>query len=163
MKKVRYIFWITFILSLSLNAAFILHLFTSMDTSKNPTVNPSQTKSPVQKPNLELTTDQLKKMEPFQLKIHRENETIKKEIRQYQVKLLASINKEPIDKQAINRCIDRINNLQKKIQQNTVKEILYLKKHMNPDQCNCFIKNLGDSMIKSSSPCNCPNCKSYKQ
>jgi Spy/CpxP family protein refolding chaperone len=154
MKFNKFIFGLVFVLSLSLNAAFLIHLFT---------VHLSHTEKPTGQMPMELTEQQKKQIEPIRLKIHQDNDTIKKQIHQCQEKLLTALKNEPVDKQAIYQCIDNINNLQKKIQKNTVEEIIEIRKYMNPDQCNCLIKGLGAAMQQTVKPCSCPNCQSHKQ
>lgn len=154
MKTNKFILGIIFILSLSLNAAFLINLLTA------PT---SHGETQENLPGLNLTNQQKKQMEPIRLKIHQENEAIKKQIHQCQEKLVAALKTEPVDKQTIYKCIDNISNLQKKIQKNTVEEIIQVKKYMNPDQCNCLIEGLGAAMHQTAKPCNCPHCQSDKR
>lgn len=149
MKANKFIFGLVFVLSLSFNAAFLIHHFT---------VHSSQAETPANQMPMELTAQQKKKMEPIRLKIHQDNEAIKKQIHQCQEKLLAALKNEPVDKEAVYQCIDNINNLQKKIQKNTVNEIIQIRKYMNPDQCNCLIEGLGVAMHQTTQPCNCPSC-----
>ena len=153
MKVNKFIFGIIFVLSLSFNAAFLIHQFT---------VHPSSTETPANQMPLVLSEQQKKQMEPIRLKIHKDNEAIKKEILQCQEKLLTALKTQPVDKQAIYQCIDNISNLQKKIQQNTVEEIIQLRKYMDPDQCNCLMEGLGAAMHQTTKPCNCPYCQSQK-
>jgi Spy/CpxP family protein refolding chaperone len=122
------------------------------------TVHPSHAETQENLPELNLTNQQKKQMEPIRLKIHKDNEAIKKQIHQCQEKLVAALKTEPVDKQAIYQCIDNISNLQKKIQQNTIEEIIQVRKYMNPDQCNCLIEGLGVSLHQAAKPCDCPYC-----
>lgn len=154
MKTYKFILGIIFILSLSFNAAFLIHLFTA---------HPSHAETPANQMHLDLTGQQKKQMEPIRLKIHRDNEAIKKQIHQCQENLLAALKSEPVNKQAIYECIDNISNLQKKIQQNTVEEIIQVRKYMNPDQCNCLIEGLGAVMHQTTKPCDCPSCQSHSK
>ncbi len=149
MKVNKFIFGLILVLSLSFNAAFLIHQFK---------VHPSNAETPVNQVPLDLTDQQKKQMEPIRLKIHKDNETIKKQIHQYQEKLLTALKNEPVDKKAVYQCIDNINDLQKKIQKNTVEEIIQVRKYMNPDQCNCLIEGLGTAMQQTTKPCNCPYC-----
>lgn len=149
MKVYKIVFGLTFILSLSFNAAFLIHLTTA---------HPSHAETPANQMLMDLTDQQKKQMEPIRLKIHKENEAIKKQILQCQKKLLTTLKTQPVDKQAIYQCIDNINHLQKKIQQNTMEEIIQIRKYMNPDQCNCLIEGLGAAMHQTTKPCNCPYC-----
>ena len=154
MKVYKIIFELIFILSLSFNAAFLIHQFT---------VHPSHPETSANQMPMDLTDQQKKQMEPIRIKIHKDNEAIKKQILQCQERLLAALKNEPVDKKAIYQCIDNINDLQKKIQKNTVEEIIQIRKYMNPDQCNCLIEGLGAVMQQTAKPCNCPHCQSHKQ
>jgi len=149
MKVYKIIFGLIFVISLSINAAFLIHQFT---------VHASRAETPVNQMSMELTEQQKKQMEPIRLKIHKDNEAIKKEIIQCQEKLLAALKNEPVNKASVYQCIDNINDLQKKIQKNTVDEIIQIRKYMNPDQCNCLIEGLGAAMHQTTQPCNCPYC-----
>jgi Spy/CpxP family protein refolding chaperone len=149
MKVYKIVFGLIFILSLSFNAALLIHLITA---------HPSHAETPANQMPMDLTDQQKKQMEPIRLKIHKDNEAIKKEILQCQEKILTALKNEPVDKQAIYQCIDNISHLQKKIQQNTVEEIIQIRRYMNPDQCNCLIEGLGTAMKQTTKPCNCPSC-----
>jgi Spy/CpxP family protein refolding chaperone len=153
MKTGKIIFGIIFILSLSFNAAYLIHLFTVH----------GHTGTSNKQMNLKLTELQKKAIEPVRARIHRENEAIKKQIAQCQEKLLVALKSEPVDKNAINNCLENISNLQKKIQQNTIEEIIHIRENMNPEQCNCLIEGLGSALTHSSKPCNCPYCQSHKK
>jgi Spy/CpxP family protein refolding chaperone len=153
MKTGKIIITIIFVLSLSFNAAFIIHLINA-----HPAHSASQ-ETPVK---LDLTDEQKKQIEPIRTKMHRENEAIKKQIAQCQEKLLSALKSDPVDKNAINNCLENISSLQKKIQQNTIEEIIHIREHMNPEQCNCLIEGLGSAMAQSSKPCDCPYCQSHK-
>ncbi|NIM13464.1 MAG: periplasmic heavy metal sensor [Candidatus Aminicenantes bacterium] len=150
----KIILTIVLFLSLSFNAAFIIHLLTA---------HPALSASPEIQSNLNLTDEQKKQMEPIRAKLHRENEAIKKQIAQCQEKLLTALKSDPVDKNAINNCLENISNLQKKIQQNTIEEIIHIRKYMNPEQCSCLIEGLGSAMAHSSKPCDCPYCQSHKK
>lgn len=152
MKISKIILGILFILSISFNAAFLINLLTAETTHTETSENPL---------NLNLTEQQEKQVETVRAKMHRENQAIKKQIAQCQEDLLKALKQEPVDKAAINGYIENISNLQKKIQQNTIEEIIQVKKYMNPDQCNCLIEGLGTAMANTSKPCNCPHCQSH--
>ena len=145
---------IIFILSLSFNIAFLIHMITS---------HPAHSEAAEYHMNLNLSEEQKKLMEPIRLKMHRENEAVKKQIMKCQAKLMAALKTEPVDKEAINRCIENISDLQKKIQLNTVEEIIRIRKYMSTEQCNCLIDNLGTAMNQTTKPCNCPHCRSHKK
>ena len=159
MKTAKFLFGVVFILSLSFNAAFLLHLF----TAKTPSPPANTAEASLNQLNLDLSEEQLKQMEPLRQKLHQENETIKKEMFQCQEKLLAALDSDPPDKAVINTCIENINTLQKKIQQNTIEEIILVRKVMNPEQCNCLMKGLGAAMQQTAAPCNCSHCQSAKK
>ncbi len=142
---------IIFILSLSLNVAFIIHFL-----STQPPAASAQDRLPVP---LHLTDQQVKDIQPIRQKIHKENEHIKKQIQQYQSKLLTALQEEPVDRGEVNRCIDEINGYQKKIQHNTVEEILQVQKHMNPHQCQCFLHNIDCAMKDSTQQCGNDCCR----
>ncbi|MCP5050700.1 MAG: periplasmic heavy metal sensor [bacterium] len=147
----RMILKIIFILSLSFNAAFLIHLFT----------RPAETQtapSPSGHLYLELTDQQKKQIAPVQQAMQRQNETIKKQVAQYQGQLLEALKKEPVDRTEVSRCINQINGLQKQIQLNTVEEIIRIREYMNPEQCNCLIGCLGASMEGSSHTCDSSCC-----
>jgi hypothetical protein len=146
---------IIFIISLSFNAAFLIYLFTPTIFSK-PKITGNEMK-------LELTDQQKKHLEPSRVKIHRENETIKSQITLCQQKLMAALKADPVDRAAINKCIENINNLQKKIQQNTIEEILLLREHMDTDQCNCLMEGLNAAMESSTRACDCPQCRAARK
>ncbi len=153
MKMSKIIPAILFILSISFNAAFLINLLTAQTTHTKTSENPL---------NLNLTEQQEKQVEAVRVKMHRENQAIKKQIAQCQEDLLKALKQEPVDKAAINGCIENISSLQKKIQQNTIEEIIQVKKYMNPDQCNCLMEGLGTAMADTSKPCNCPYCQSHR-
>jgi Spy/CpxP family protein refolding chaperone len=147
MKAYKIIFGLIFVLSLSFNVAFLIHLITA---------HPSHPEIPANQMSMDLTDQQKKQMESIRLKIHKDNEVIKKQILQCQGKLLTALKTQPVDKKAIYQCIDNISHLQKKIQHNTVEEIIQIRKYMNPDQCNCLMEGLGAAMNQMAKPCNCP-------
>jgi Spy/CpxP family protein refolding chaperone len=148
---IKKILGIIFILSLSFNAAFIIHL-----VSYSSKTEASHTK-------LKLSEHQKKMIEPIRIKMHRANEAIKKQITQCQEKLLTALKTDPADKDAINGCLKNISNLQKKVQQNTIEEIIQIRKFMNPEQCNCLLDSLSAVMNHTSKSCNYPYCQSHKK
>ena len=119
MKMFRIILGTAFILSLSFNIAFLIHMFTA---------HPVHSETAENHVNLNLSEQQKKLMEPIRLKMHKENEAVKKQIVKCQEKLMAALKTEPVDKEAINQCIEHISDLQKKIQLNTIEEIIQVKK-----------------------------------
>ena len=156
MRRIKIIPAIIFILSLSFNAAFLIHMLTAHAAH-------SETMEKEIPLNLNLSEQQKKQLEPFRLKMHRENEVIRKKITQCQKELLSALKTEPVDKKAIDQCIENISQLQKEVQLNTIEEILQVKKHMNPEQCNCLINGLGSALGQAAKPCNCPHCRALKK
>ncbi|MCP4218259.1 MAG: hypothetical protein GY765_26725 [bacterium] len=145
---IKKILGLVFILSVSLNIAFIIYMM----------AGPSQAEAPKATSKLELSEKQKKEIEPVRQKIHLRNEAIKKEMAGHQVKLMDLLSDEAVDKKAAFLCIDKINGLQKEIQQNTVEEVIALKSHMTPQQCNCLLEGMESSLKKSAKPCNCSCC-----
>lgn len=151
MNKTKIVPGIIFILSISFNVAFIIHLATARSSAGAGQIE------------LDLSEQQKKLLEPVRMEMHRENESIKKQISRCQEKLLAALKNEPVDKNTINQCIENISGLQKQIQENTIEEIIRVKKYMNPDQCNCLIDGMGAALNQNAPPCNCPHCRSHKK
>jgi hypothetical protein len=145
---------IVFLLSLSFNVAFLIHLLSVHIIPATSTENHVA---------LQLTHQQKKHIEPIRAEMHRQNETIKAQIASCREKLLAALKAEPVDKTAITKCVDNISNLQKKIQLNTIEEIIHLRNFMDADQCNCLIDSLEAAMTGTAKPCNCPQCRSARQ
>lgn len=140
------------ILSLGFNAAAVIYF---LQSPKTVAANAAPDLKTIP---MHLTDQQKKEIEPLRLEFHRKNQTIKKEITARQKELLAALDEEHVDITTVNRCIDTINQLQKKIQLNAAEEIIRMKKIMNPRQCTCMIKNLGHAMDKSNQPCTCTHC-----
>jgi len=154
MKTFKIIPGIIFVLSLSFNTAFLIRMLTA---------HPAHSETAENYLNLNLSEQQKKQMEPIRLKMHKENEAVKKQIAQCQEKLLTALKTEPVDKKAINQCIENISDLQKKIQLNTIEEIIQVKKYMNTEQCNCLIDGLGVALNQTAKACNCPHCRAHKK
>lgn len=152
MKMNKIIPGILFILSISFNVAFLINLLTAPTTHTETSENPL---------NLNLTEGQEKHVETVRAKMHRENQAIKKQIAQCQEDLLDALKQEPVDRTTINDFLENISALQKKIQQNTIEEIIQIKKYMNPEQCNCLMEGLWTAMADTSKPCDCPYCQSH--
>ena len=144
----RGIIRVFFILSISLNIAFAVYLFSSATTKENN--------------NLQLTAPQIKVVKEIRQNVHQENEKIKKEIIQCQKDMLVALKKEKVNKETISQCIDKISNLQKKIQLNTIDEILQVKEKLNQHQCNCLIDDLGTKLSQTSKGCSKECCNPTK-
>jgi Spy/CpxP family protein refolding chaperone len=144
MKTGRIIFFIAFLLSLSLNTALLINRF-----SRSASTSPA---------SLNLTAQQKKNIAPIRLKTHRANESLKAEIAKCQRDLLEALKSDPVDRTAVSRCIENISDLQKKIQLNTIEEIIEVKKHIDPHQCNCLVQNMSTALGQDSKACDCPHC-----
>jgi Spy/CpxP family protein refolding chaperone len=148
--KNRLFLRIIFILSLSFNAAFLIQLLSPARAHSEAVGEPAA---------LNLSDRQKQRIGPVRMELHKENEAIKQQIVRHQQELLAVLKKEPIDRAEANRCIDKINGLQKKIQQNTVEEIIRIRQYMTDHQCNCLIDGIGAAMQQKSQPCNGDCCR----
>lgn len=135
------------ILSISINIAFAIHLFTSIHAG-------SKAKS------LELNLTELQKsqIKKNRLKSHQENELLKKKIAECQERMIAILQSETVDKEKTNHCIEEISSIQKEIQRNTIEEIIQIKKYLNPHQCNCLVQGISAQMKQSSKPCTMECC-----
>jgi len=87
------------------------------------------------------------------MKIHKEsrgfiveNEQLEKELGKCRQELFNLLNSENIDRTKIEECISTISQIQKKIQLNTVEQLLIYKKHMDEEQCRCFLQEFGENM-----------------
>ncbi len=132
----RIVWRIIFVVSIGLNAAFLIHLL-----SGHACLTASSRE-------LNLSAQQQNQLQQLRLNYHRLNESVRKEIAGCQERMLAELNREKIDKKQINQCIEKIGNLQKKLQQNTVEEIIQVKEFLSPQQCNCLIDQLKTRMKK---------------
>jgi Spy/CpxP family protein refolding chaperone len=132
---------ILFILSVSLNIAFSIHLFTSSaDSQADPYA-------------LNLSEVQKESAARIRMQNHRANEKLKKEIAMCQEELMALLKAEEVDKEKINGCLEKISSLQRDIQKNTIAEILQLKNVLDTHQCNCLIDGLHSKLQGASAPC----------
>lgn len=148
MKLRKIIVSAVFILSLSINAAFVIHMF-----GTHPGSSTENKGIP-----LDLTAGQKQQMEPIRIKTQKKNETIMQEMARCRSSLLEALRQDPVDRDTVYKCIDTISDLQKKIQLNTVEEIIQVRKYMSQHQCNCLINNLAVAMGEAPEPCNCGHC-----
>lgn len=132
----RIVWRIVFVVSIGLNAAFLIHLLSG---------HAGLTASSGE---MSLSAQQQNQLQQLRSNYHRLNESVRKEIADCQERMLAELNKEKIDKEQINRCVEKISDLQKKLQQNTVEEIIQVKEFLSPQQCNCLIDQLKSRMKK---------------
>ena len=132
---------ILFILSLSFNAAFLVYLVSHQKTS------------PVDRVDLNLSAEQQKQVQEIRLKKHRQNEAIKREISRSQESMMSALRAAVVDRKQVNRHVKEINHLQQQLQQNTVEEILELKRLLDSEQCTCLMDGLDAEMKHSMAPC----------
>lgn len=142
---VRIILRLIFILSISFNIAFILHLLGHSPDQKNIQLN--------------MTEKQREYVNRIHLKVHKDNKEIKDRIRQCQKDLMKALKEEELNHEQVSKCIDEINNLQKKIQLNTIEEIIQVKKVLNKHQCDCLIDGLNQRLSQVSKPCDRECCQ----
>lgn len=148
-RKKGLIIRIIFILSLSFNTAFTIHLFLPagvQSEAAGPTVE------------LNLSEHQKKQISPVQEKIHKENEALKQKIATCQNKLLTALKQNPVNRGEVNNCIDEINAYQKQLQKNTIDEIIRIRQYMTDHQCNCLIDGIGAAMQNRTHKCTAGCC-----
>lgn len=155
MKKGKIIAIAVFILSLSINAAFVVHMFSTHPETEREGVPPSH--------DLNLTEDQKKQIKPIRSKTQQRNESVKQEMARCKASLLEALRKDPVDRETVYKCIDTISDLQKKVQLNTVEEIIQVRSLMSQHQCNCLINNMAVAMGEAPEPCNCGHCDASKK
>lgn len=144
----RIILRVVFILSISFNIAFLVYILTLPAGQANI--------------NLNMTDNQREAVNRIHLKLHKENEGIKKEIRERQIELINALKAEKVNREIVGKCIEKINILQKKIQQNTIDEIIQVKIYLNDHQCDCLIDGLNMKISRASIPCDRECCKPKK-
>ena len=110
----RIILRVIFILSISFNIAFFIHLLGHTPGQKNIQLN--------------MTEEQREVESRIHLKMHKENEGIKKKIRECQTQMIDALKAVKVDRDKIIKCSTKISNLQRQIQLNTVDEIIQVKK-----------------------------------
>jgi Spy/CpxP family protein refolding chaperone len=126
-----------FILSLSFNAAFLGQLLFSPEKSKagDNFLN-----------ELRLSKEQGEKIRAASEFIDRENRELTAKIKKCQQNLIQSLQEPQVDKEKAYQCINDINALQQKIQENTIKKILICKEHLTRDQCSGLMDNMCKKM-----------------
>ena len=139
---------IIIILSVSLNIALAIHLFT-----------PSTQAGEDQPLPLNLTEAQKKQVSQIHEEKHSDNEVLKRHIAQCQQKMMGMLKAQNIDKKEIYQCIDKISELQKGLQRNTVDTIIRMKKVLDNKQCTCLIDGLNSKMAGASKECTSDCCK----
>ena len=124
-----------FLFSLIFNVVFIVHTLSDRHSGVENT-----------SPGFVLDESQKEKITEESAGILEENVKFEGELKKCRQDLYNLLNSEVPDKKEIEKCITTINEIQKKIQMNTVEQLLIYKKHMTEDQCKCFLKEFGDKM-----------------
>jgi len=75
-----------------------------------------------------------------------DNIKLEDELKRCRQDLYNLLNSESTDRAGIEKCISTISEIQKKIQMNTVEQLLIYKKHMDREQCKCLLKEFGRKM-----------------
>lgn len=143
----RKLFIALFLFSFIFNVIFILHLISDRHSEK---VNDA--------PAFLLNDSQKKKIAEDASGILSENVKLENGLERCRKDLYILLNSEETDRKEIEKCITTINDIQKKIQMNTVEHLLIYKKHMTKEQCKCFLKEFGENMNvhhKCDENCSC--------
>jgi len=145
---VRIILRVIFILSVSFNIAFVIHQLGHDSGSENIQLN--------------LSDEQHEAVNGIHLKLHKENEVIKEEIRECQTEMINALKEEKVNREKVAKCIEKISVLQKKIQMNTIDEIIQVKKNLDTHQCNCLIEGINLRLSQVSKACDKECCRPKK-
>ncbi len=130
----RKLFFLFFLFSFIFNIVFILHLRSDRHTDNK------------KLPAFHLNDFQKKKINEESSEIINDNIKLENELAKCRQDLYNLLNSEDNDKVKIEECINTISNIQKKIQLNTIDQLLIYKKHMDKEQCKCFLKEFGKNM-----------------
>ena len=143
----RIVWRIVFVLSLSLNLAFVGSLVFSDSVAEG------------QSSSLILSEKQKQEVARIQQIVRQKNESIKRKLFACQRDLLTALNQDHVDKDKITKCIEDISTMQKQIQMNAVDQILQIRQHLDKSQCNCLMKELEAGMAKTGQPCDKDCCQ----
>jgi len=147
----KLIFRFIFILSILLNLSMAVHFFKSNFNTKSTEFA------------LNLTKQQKERMTKIRLVSHKKNEQIKIQIKRCQEKMIADLKAVEVNKENVFAHIRDINALQEKIQQNTIEEILQVKKFLNHNQCECLIDGLHAKLSAATKICSKECCNPEKK
>ncbi|MCJ7525757.1 MAG: hypothetical protein MUP71_11160 [Candidatus Aminicenantes bacterium] len=147
----KLIFRFIFILSILLNLSMAVHFF-----KDNFKTNKAEFA-------LNLTKQQKEKMAEIHLVSHKKNEQIKIQIKRCQEKMITDLKAVEVDKDKIFAHLRDISALQEKIQQNTIEEILALKKFLHHHQCECLIDGLQAKLAAATKICSKECCHPEKK
>ncbi|MEN8153384.1 MAG: hypothetical protein ABFR75_05125 [Acidobacteriota bacterium] len=136
MKK-RIIFFI-FLFSLILNIALVVNIISS-EKGKSPERSLFSEK-------INLSDDQKKKIDDESFFLKEENKKLELKLSECRKELYTVLDSDIVDKTRVEKCIDDINRIQKKIQMNTIDHLLIYKKHLSKKQCDCFLADFGEQM-----------------
>jgi len=129
------IFVLLFLFSFIFNVIAVVYLLSTRTDSE-----------PVQAHSFHLNESQKQKIKNESSDILQENVKLEGELEKCRQDLYNLLNSEDNDRTKIEECISTISNIQKKIQMNTVEQLLIYKKHMDEEQCKCFLKEFGENM-----------------
>ena len=135
--KQKILFFI-FLFSFILNIVFFVRFFFSR--------NGSIPERSLFNEKINLSEDQKKKIEEESYILKEENEKLELKLSECRSDLYDVLESDTVDKTKVEKCIDDINKIQKKIQMNTIEHLLIYKKHLSKKQCDCFLADFGDKM-----------------
>lgn len=147
----KLIFRFIFILSILLNLSMAVHFFKDNFKTKKAEFA------------LNLTKQQKEKMAKIRLVNHKKNEQIKIQIRRCQGKMITDLRAVEVDKEKIFAHLRDISALQEKIQQNSIEEILAVKKFLHHHQCECLIDGLQAKLSAATKICSKKCCHPEKK
>ena len=128
--------WVTvFLFSLVFNVVFILDLLSDKHFGKAAASG-----------SVELSAPQKKSIQYESAGLESENASLEKELEVCRRDLYSLLESRDTDRAKIRDCIETINEIQKKIQLNTIDQLLIYKKHMTPEQCRCFFRDFGQNL-----------------
>ena len=136
MKK-RILFFI-FLFSVILNIVLVINILSS-EPGKTPDRSLFSEK-------INLSADQRKMIEKESSFLKGENKKLEFKLSECRSDLYAVLDSDVVDKSKVEKCIDDINKIQKKIQMNTIEHLLIYKKHLSKEQCDCFLADFGKKM-----------------
>lgn len=146
-----------FILSLSFNAAFLIYLL--FGQGGNPGYSGHRGYSggaaaPGNVAAVVLSPEQMQQIQPLRLRYEKSSRELRRQMAAFREKMMGALKQEPADRGTVMECIAAISALQEKVQVNAAEEILALKKHMTPQQCDCMVDGLSSAIREgAAAPC----------
>lgn len=147
----KLVFRFIFILSVLLNLSMAVHFFKGNLKTKKAEFA------------LNLTKQQKEKMAMVRLVSHKKNEQIKIQIKRCQEKMITDLKAAEVDKEKVFAHLRDISALQEKIQQNSIEEILAVKKFLQHHQCECLIDGLQAKLSAATKICSKECCHPEKK